>query len=150
MDKDLKENNLEGQEKADYLELDKLEGHINIISQSIFEIEKIFNEKLIYILAGTLALLLQANQNTDLFNWIYCFGVLYLTLALLINLWGLFVSIDLFKTYKKVAEHNYNNYYHIEKQIDYPDTNLILRMREATLVFLTSGVILLVIYYLTY
>ena len=144
------ELNKEEQEKRHELELNRLEQQISSINKSAFEIEKVLNEKFVYILAGTLALLFQGNHSIESFNWIYFFSVIYITAALLINIWGIFVSIDMFKKYKEVTVHNYSNYYGPEEKEEYPKTDFLLWIRASNLVLLTSGVILLVIYYLIY
>lgn len=132
------------------LELNSLENQRQDYIKTKFEIEKILNEKFLYILSGGLALAIASSQNNETINNEFILGVSCFVFSLILYFANIVLSLEANERYIEVLDNNYKNFYNKNKWQDYPEelSNLINLLSCIMLTLFCMGVISLSIYYL--
>lgn len=117
------------------------------------EVETILNEKLFYVVFGTLTLVLASiYQTSDLdLNWWIIIGVISLALSLIFLLVNLGLSAYAFSCQKKAITEEIENFGERGFQAKYPEklNKFIVIIRSLIIGIYSFGVIMMAIFYLT-
>ena len=140
------------QPPKDELDLDRMERTRDDYVHKVFEIEKILNEKFLYVQSGTLALLLAGISTDDQdINWIIIIGVVCLVMSLILYFILMMLSVWSFQSNIDTLDYNYVNYYNEGGQKSYNSiitcVSTVLQIVMFLLFFL--GIISIATYYLT-